>query len=63
MENRIEYSTVQGNSVVLLQETYDYTIFLNGMQVMTTGDETEAEIVAESLDVALSILGIQGKLK
>lgn len=57
------YSTVLGNTVTLSCDDHDYDVSLNGFVVLTTGDETEAEMVAESLDVALAILDSQGLLK
>lgn len=57
------YSTILGNTVTLSSDDHDFDVSLNGFVVLTTGDETEAEMVAESLDVALAILGSQGLLK
>ena len=56
MDNVIVYNNVKDNIVSLRKEDYDYTVCINNEEVMSTGDMTEAEMVAESLDVALSIL-------
>lgn len=61
--NIITYSDVKGNQVTIIKDEYDYDVRLNGMTVITTGEETEAEMIAESLDIGLTILGMQGLLK
>ena len=63
MEEKIIYNCASGNVVVLSRDSHDFEVLLNGMQVMSTGDPTEAELVAESLDVAINILDVQNKLK
>lgn len=57
------YNEIKGNSVTLYFDGNDYEVYLNGMVVISTGDEFEAQLIAESLDVALSILDAQGLLK
>lgn len=60
-EERI-YNDIRGNFVTLNFDGCDYDVSLNGFVVLTTGDETEAEIAAEALDIALAILDSQGLL-
>ena len=63
MDNVIIYNELLGNRVSLIHDDYDYEVRLNDEVVVTTGDETEAEMIAESLDVALSILLNKNLLK
>ena len=63
MDNVIIYNELLGNRVSLIRDDYDYEVSLNDEVVVTTGDETEAEMIAESLDVALSILLNKNLLK
>lgn len=63
MDNVIIYNELLGNRVSLVYDDYDYEVRLNDEVVVTTGDETEAEMIAESLDVALSILLNKNLLK
>lgn len=60
-EKRI-YESIIGNEITLVHEQYDYNVYLNNSLVMTSGDEMEAEMIAESIDVALNLLYIQGRL-
>jgi hypothetical protein len=62
MEEEIKYNDVRGNQVSLIFDGYDYEVRLNGASIMTSGDEFEASMVAESIDTALSILNAQGVL-
>jgi hypothetical protein len=62
MFETIEYSNIKGNRVTLVKEDYDYSVYLNDTFIMTTGDEAEAQMVAESTGIALSILDTQKKL-
>ena len=59
----LRYNEICGNQVTILKDEPDYEVHLNNVCIMTTGDDTEAYMVAESLDVALSILNSQGLLK
>lgn len=63
MDNVIIYNELLGNRVSLVCDDYDYEVRLNDEVVVTTGDETEAEMIAESLDIALSILLNKNLLK
>lgn len=63
MEEVIVFNEVNGNEVSLLFDGCDYEVRLNNDFILTTGDEAEAHIVAESLDIALSILDNQKILK
>ena len=59
----LRYNEICWNQVTILKDEPDYEVRLNNVCIMTTGDDTEAYMVAESLDVALSILNSQGLLK
>lgn len=63
MNDVIIYNELLGNKVSLVYDGIDYEVRLNNEIVATTGDETEAEIIAESLDVALSVLVNKNLLK
>ena len=63
MEKVITYSEIRGNQIVVCQDEYDYEVRLNDMVICSTGDSIEAEIIAESLNIALTILDYQGALK
>lgn len=59
----ITYESVKGNVVSLQHDGLDYEVLLNGKPVVTTGDLIEAEIISESIDVALNLLYVEDKLK
>ena len=63
MSEELKYNEVRGSQVIIVYDGQDYEIQLNNVCVATTGDEDEAYIIAESLDVALSILHTQSLLK
>ena len=63
MEKIITYSEIRGNQIVVCQDEYDYEVRLNDMVICSTGDSIEAEMIAESLNIALTILDYQGALK
>jgi hypothetical protein len=63
MEKVITYSEIRGNQIVVCQDEYDYEVRLNDMVICSTGDSIEAEMIAESLNIALTILDYQGALK
>lgn len=63
MSEELKYNEVRGSQVIIIYDGQDYEIQLNNVCVATTGDEDEAYIIAESLDVALSILHTQSLLK
>lgn len=63
MEDKIIYESAKGNKVVLLSDGQDCEILLNDMIVVTTGDRFEGEMIAECIDIALSLLDMQGRLK
>lgn len=64
MDNEIiVYNELKGNQVSLVFDGFDYEIKLNDEIVVTTSDDTEAEVIAESLDIALSILYSHDLLK
>ena len=63
MSEELKYNEVRGSQVIIIYDGHDYEIQLNNVCVATTGDEDEAYIIAESLDVALSILHTQSLLK
>lgn len=63
MSEELKYNEVRGSQVTIVYDGQDYEIQLNNVCVATTGDEDEAYIIAESLDVALSILNTQSLLK
>lgn len=63
MDEELQYNEICGNQVTILKDGTDYEVRLNNVCIVTTGDDTEAYMVAESLDVALSILNSQGLLK
>ncbi len=56
MEKVITYSEIRGNQIVVCQDEYDYEVRLNDMVICSTGDSIEAEMIAESLNIALTIL-------
>lgn len=62
MNEEIKYNVIRGNQVVLIFDGYDYEVRLNGAAIMSTGDEIEANMIAEAIDTALSILNAQGAL-
>lgn len=57
------YSEICGNQITIESDDADYEVQLNGMLIVTTGDEYEAEMIAESLDICLSVLNAQGLLR
>lgn len=64
MEKLIIYEGVNKNEVALATDGFnDYEVLLNGMPVVSTGDRAEGEVIAESIDIAINLLYIQGKLK
>lgn len=63
MKEELRYNEIRGSLIRILHDDLDYEILLNNVCVATTGDEDEAYIIAESLDVALSILNSQSLLK
>lgn len=56
MNKKLSYNELNGNQISLIYDDLDYEVRINDEVVIATGDETEAEMIAESLDVALSIL-------
>lgn len=56
MNKKLSYNELNGNQISLIYDGLDYEVRINDEVVIATGDETEAEMIAESLDVALSIL-------
>ena len=62
MEDEVRYSDIRGSQVAISYDGCDYEVKLNSATIMTTGDEFEASMVAESIDTALSILNAQGVL-
>lgn len=64
MEKLIIYESVKKNEVALATDGFnDYEVLLNDMPVVSTGDRAEGEVIAESIDIAINLLYIQGKLK
>lgn len=63
MDEILTYNEICGSKVTIVKDDYDYEVRLNNDTVMTTSDEIEAEMVAESLDVALTILNAHNLLK
>ena len=59
----IKYNELKGNRVTLEFDGIDYDIKINHITVVSTGDKYEAEMIAESIDGALSILNADGHLK
>lgn len=57
------YSEICGNQITIKSDDADYEVQLNDMLIVTTGDEYEAEMIAESLDICLSVLNAQGLLR
>ena len=55
-KDRIVYTELRGNRVILQKDEYGYEVSLNGAPIIATDNENEAQLVAESLDIALSIL-------
>ena len=53
------YNLIQGSQVVIEQDDIDYEVKLNGAIIANTSDEFEANLIAEAVDVALSILNAQ----
>lgn len=62
MDKIISYPAICGNEVTVYQDDYDYEVRINNMVVLTTGDESEAEMIAESIHVSLTMLDIQKRL-
>lgn len=62
MSDERMYNEVKGNRILLYYDGTDYEVTLNDMIIISTGDEFEAELVAESLDAALTVLDAQGLL-
>ena len=62
MSEEIKYSFICGNQVTLVYDECDYEVRLNGVPIMTTGDEIEASMVAEAIDTALTVLNAQNSL-
>lgn len=60
LKDKIVYTTVRGNQVVLKPDDDAYEVTLNGAPVLVTDNETEAQLVAESIDLALIILEANG---
>jgi hypothetical protein len=63
MEDRIIHGNFSGNLVTRVWDGNDWEVLVNNMQIVSTGDSIEAEIVAEGVSLALSILHMQGRLK
>lgn len=63
MKDMIIFNELLGNAVSLIRDGVDFEVRLNDNVVIATGDETEAEMIAESLDVALNLLYSQDLLK
>lgn len=62
MYETISYENVYGNEVTIKQDETDFEVLLNGDIIMTTGDIFEAELVAESVNTALTVLNTQNRL-
>jgi hypothetical protein len=62
MKEELRYNEIKGSLIRILHDEHDFEILLNNVCVATTGDENEAYIIAESLDVALSVLNSQSLL-
>lgn len=62
MDKIIAYPEIKGNEVAVYQDDYDYEVRLNNMVIVSTGDDSEAEMIAESIHVALTVLDINKRL-
>lgn len=65
MSKYLSYSIIKGIEVAIYQDDcdFDYEIRLNDLVICNTGDEIEAEVIAESLHLALTVLDMKGMLK
>lgn len=63
MENYIIYNDIKNNKVTLKTiNDNSYEVYLNDVLILYTDVQSEAEIVAESIDLSLSILDEYGLL-
>ena len=63
MENYIIYNDIKNNKVTLKTiNDNSYEVYLNDILILYTDVQSEAEIVAESIDLSLSILDEYGLL-
>lgn len=62
MKEYTSYNEIKKNIIQVMRDENDFEVRLNGVPVLTTGSEFEAELVAESLHVALIILNTQEKI-
>lgn len=63
MEDKVVYESVCNNYIEVVCDETDYEVLINGMPILSTGEWIEAQMIAESLDVALSVLHGQNRLK
>ena len=56
------YNLIKGSQVIIEQDDCDYEVKLHGAVIANTSDEFEASLIAEAVDVALSILSAQNLL-